>query len=337
MLKNIKLIFSRKPSYAQFYITFRCNSRCESCLFWKKRATELSLKEKNRILDNLYEFGIRNLTITGGEPLMSKDVFELLDYASKKGFSINLNTNGVLLNEKIIDRLLRIKHCNIIISLDSLRAGVYKKIRGIDALDIITKNILALRKKSKRPVRIFMTVSNENYKEVYGILEFCKANKIQMTAYPVMTSSRGMWFSGMKFKENRSREIAEIFMNLAEISKRERYLFGFSEIYKQAAEFMEGKNIGPCGALKDYLQVTPEGRVSVCPEFSPFGDLKKSRLSEIFNSKKWENNVRQCYMHNPCFIGCTRTIPIVRKHKLKFLIEAITSGRILDYINEFFF
>lgn len=88
-------------------LTYRCNFRCVHCYNTTHggAATELTTDEWFRALDQLAEMGCYLLTFTGGELFVRKDVVEILQHACEKGFTFRLNTNGSLIDEKMLEKL----------------------------------------------------------------------------------------------------------------------------------------------------------------------------------------------------------------------------------------
>lgn len=107
-----------------FEVTSRCNARCEHCGsscgdFIPK--DEITGEEIKKVLDDVathYDATKIMLFITGGEPLVRKDLFELMDYANKLGFSWGMTSNGILIDEKVVKKMEETNMKSISISLD---------------------------------------------------------------------------------------------------------------------------------------------------------------------------------------------------------------------------
>lgn len=91
----------RGPSAAMWAITTRCNCKCKFCKVWKKPTVEPSLEKALQIVDSLDSIGCFILSITGGEPLLYPHIEELIDHACRRGFVVQVNTNGSLLSELV--------------------------------------------------------------------------------------------------------------------------------------------------------------------------------------------------------------------------------------------
>ena len=100
---------SRKPIVV-WNTTRTCNLNCIHC--YSKSTSqyyegELSTDEGKQLIDDLAEFKVPSILFSGGEPLIRKDIFELIEYATSKGLRAVLSTNGTLINQKVAGRLKR--------------------------------------------------------------------------------------------------------------------------------------------------------------------------------------------------------------------------------------
>jgi len=99
--------------------TFACNSSCAHCVSANKPAAkdEIDTQTAFHIVDKVSAFGASFFGITGGEPFLRKDLFEVLDYATAKGLNTSIITDGRLLTEEIIQKIIKNK-TKISISID---------------------------------------------------------------------------------------------------------------------------------------------------------------------------------------------------------------------------
>jgi len=86
-----------EPYQAILSLTMRCNSRCAYCESWHSREEGPELAELEAVLANLIELGVRELVLTGGEPLLKRDLLPFLQSAHRLGMFQVLITNGLLL------------------------------------------------------------------------------------------------------------------------------------------------------------------------------------------------------------------------------------------------
>ena len=102
----------------------RCNLTCKHCYSIsadKDFAGELSAAEVYSVMDDLRDFGVPVLILSGGEPLLREDIFDIARYAKKKGFYVGLSSNGTLIDETNIEKIAAIGFDYVGISLDGIR------------------------------------------------------------------------------------------------------------------------------------------------------------------------------------------------------------------------
>jgi MoaA/NifB/PqqE/SkfB family radical SAM enzyme len=124
-------------------LTKRCNLRCKHCLEWRFQGPDVPFEKIKQMLDKLAKAGATHLSINGGEPLIRKDIGEIIRYAKKLGLSIGFTSNGTFIPHKINE----IKDVDILgLSLDGPKE-IHDFLRGdgqyddvMKALDIAKKN-----------------------------------------------------------------------------------------------------------------------------------------------------------------------------------------------------
>ena len=122
------------PRIVAWEITRSCNLYCAHC---RASATcgpyhgELTTQECFSIIDQLEQMGKPMLILTGGEPLLRHDFFELAGYASGKGFRVTTGCNGTLLTREMADRMARVPITRVAISLDFPTRELQDKFRGM--------------------------------------------------------------------------------------------------------------------------------------------------------------------------------------------------------------
>ena len=143
------------PFQIDFDITNQCNMNCIHCSTnaGKKHNNELSTFEIKGLIDELYELGLMNITITGGEPFIRKDCLDILKYIhDKRGLIVTIVSNGLLINNEIINFLE--KECPkilFVISLDGFDVDSYSILRrsqnikyAKSVFNIVTQNLKKL-------------------------------------------------------------------------------------------------------------------------------------------------------------------------------------------------
>lgn len=88
------------PFYASFKVTHICSLKCSFCNVWKEKTPDLSTEGVFRVIDNIANSSIIVLSLEGGDPLVRKDLGEILQYAHQKPFYLFFTTNGHLLEKR---------------------------------------------------------------------------------------------------------------------------------------------------------------------------------------------------------------------------------------------
>lgn len=152
-------------------ITNKCNENCQFC--YRKITNDNTLEENIKIFDNINNVKINKITIAGGEPLLYKDIFPLVDYIKNKNPNIilSITTNGKIIDENLIEDILT-RFDWITFSIDSSIDNTNKTIgRGIEHLN----KVLSLLDKFNNKINIKInTVVNKyninNLNEIYNII-----------------------------------------------------------------------------------------------------------------------------------------------------------------------
>jgi len=88
------------PFYASFKITHKCSLRCSFCNVWMEDTKDLGLEGIKKVIDNLAKSSVVVVSLEGGDPLMRKDLGEILEYAHQQPFYLFFTTNGDLLDKR---------------------------------------------------------------------------------------------------------------------------------------------------------------------------------------------------------------------------------------------
>ena len=265
-------------------LTDRCNFRCFYCLPngeppLARKDTILTFEEIERICEIFVSLGIEKIRLTGGEPMLRRDIETLIEKIARlknpkpknltpKLKDLALTTNGFSIPEKAgtlkkagIDRLT--------ISLDSLKADKFKEITGKDELENVLQSIEAAQKAGLNPVKInSVIVRGVNDDEIVDFARFAREREISMRFIEFMPLDSGHdWskdsiVSGKEIRE----KINEVFP--LELKEKSR---GAETAWKY--KFADGANgeigiIAPvtqmfCGACSR-IRLTADGQIRTC-------------------------------------------------------------------------
>jgi len=185
--------FKRKISYVRVSVTDRCDFRCTYCMsedmkFLPKKDV-LSLEELDRLCNTFIDLGVKKLRITGGEPLVRKNIMQLFSNLGKKlghGLEeLTLTTNGSQLDryaKDLFDNGVR----RINVSLDSLEKKKFKKITRNGDLDKVINGIMVAKKAGLKIKINTVALKGINDNEILNLVNWCGENKFSLTFIEVM-------------------------------------------------------------------------------------------------------------------------------------------------------
>ncbi len=185
--------FQRKISYIRVSVTDRCDFRCVYCMsedmeFLPKKDV-LSLEELDRLCNTFIDLGVKKLRITGGEPLVRKNIMQLFSTLGNKigqGLEeLTLTTNGSQLARYAKDLFDNgVKRINV--SLDSLDKNKFKKITRIGDFDKVVKGIMAAKNVGLKIKINTVALKGINDNEILDLVKWCGENKFALTFIEVM-------------------------------------------------------------------------------------------------------------------------------------------------------
>jgi GTP 3',8-cyclase len=185
--------FDRRITYLRLSITDRCDLRCTYCMpermTFLPRAEVLSFEELDQLVAAFAGFGVDKLRVTGGEPLVRKDVMELMArFARHLGHGLRdltMTTNGTLL-AKYAGDLAAIGMKRINVSLDTLKRDVFERLARRDSLPDVLKGIDAAQAAGLHVKINTVAVSGVNEAEIPDLIRFAHGRGMDMTLIETM-------------------------------------------------------------------------------------------------------------------------------------------------------
>jgi cyclic pyranopterin phosphate synthase len=186
--------FGREITYLRLSVTDRCDLRCTYCMAenmtFLPRKDLLSLEELATLCESFIKRGIKKIRITGGEPLVRRDLMSFMHKLSKHRISgkldeITLTTNGTLLSRYAKElKLCGVERINI--SLDTLDPIVFTKLTRRNALDAVLKGIdTALEAGIKVKINT-VALKGVNDREIPSLIEWAHNKSMDITLIEVM-------------------------------------------------------------------------------------------------------------------------------------------------------
>lgn len=184
--------FGRHVSYLRLSVTDRCDLRCAYCMsermVFLPKLDLLTLEELSKLSHYFIDKGIRKIRISGGEPLLRRDILSLFEDISPRLKSdlseLTLTTNATQLS-KYADHLARIGVKRINVSLDSLDEGIFAKLSRRNALKSVLEGIQAAKEAGIK-IKINTVLLPENLAEVPNIMSWAHDQEFDMSLIEIM-------------------------------------------------------------------------------------------------------------------------------------------------------
>ena len=291
--------FNRKITYLRVSVTDRCDLRCQYCM--KEKMTFLpknellSLEEIERLCDNFIEMGIKKIRLTGGEPLVRKNIMYLINnlgnkISNSKLKEITLTTNGTLLSRYAKDlKKAGVKRINV--SLDTLNPDKYRKITRYGDINKVFHGIKIAQKYDIKIKINTVAIKNFNEDEFQDIVMWCNNNNIDISFIEVMPMSETESPRHLQFLP--LNEVFDELDNIFHLFKIDTNTGGPSQYYnskklKNNIGFITPLTNNFC-ANCNRVRITSTGKLYMClgqNEYIDFKNIMRNDFSNEYIKKK---------------------------------------------------
>ncbi len=196
--------------------TRRCNLNCRHCYAASddaRSADELSTDQAKTMIDDLADFGVPVLLLSGGEPLLREDLLELIAHARRAGLRAVISSNGTLIDAPMAERLAEAGLAYAGISLDGLRE-VNDAFRGQSgAFERTLEGIRHCRAAGVK-TGLRLTINRQNVAEIPGIFDLIESERIgRVCFYHLVPAGRGGELDDAQLPHARTREALDLIMD----------------------------------------------------------------------------------------------------------------------------
>lgn len=286
-------------------ITNTCNYYCSYCMFSceaKKYEEELTTEEVKRAIKELKENNFTYIKFTGGEPFTRKDMTEILEYASKLGFDMDISTNASLITDEIARKLKSINFPMVHVSLDGNDKYSHEYVRGENTFEKTLRGIKYLTNNNiyTRIGTVIYKQNEDRLEEIVKLAIELKANEIIFSFMEAVGRLAGDETIISKRTINSVKE--EIEKLVLKYKEQIQVKYSFTENKVTVAE-------GCCPAVNKFLYINNLGQVSPCtwvvannPEYKSKLTLKNSTFKEIIQSEPIQKYLK--YIEENKIKGC---------------------------------
>jgi mycofactocin radical SAM maturase len=255
------------PICLTWELTYACNLQCVHCLSSSgtRDPRELTTDEAKQVLDELHELQVFYINIGGGEPMVRRDFFELLEYSIGLGIGVKFSTNGAFIDAAKARRLTAMDYLDIQISLDGIDAATNDAVRGPGSYDMA---ITAMRNLAEAgfverngPFKISVVVTRHNVDQLDGFKALADSFGAQLRVTRLRPSGRGAdsWHD-LHPTNAQQRQIYEWLL-----AHGDNVLTGDSFFHLNALGPEQLPGLNMCGAGRVVCLIDPIGDVYACP------------------------------------------------------------------------
>ena len=252
--------FGRKVTGLRIALTPRCNLRCIYCHHEGevKPEKEMPAEMVVSVARAAAELGVRSLKFTGGEPLLRRDLADLLSQMPQD-LDISLTTNGVFLAEQARN-LAEAGLDRVNVSLDSLNPKTYRAITGCQEGDLerVLAGIDAAKIAGLWPLKLNVVVLKKNEREILELIEFSRERGLILQLIELL-DLRGLGISGDIDGIERSLQAKADSVRIREMHRRKKYFLDGAEV-----EVVRPMDNTEFCANCTRLRVTSDGKIKTC-------------------------------------------------------------------------
>ena len=313
------ILTKRSPIYVQYAVTKNCNLRCNMCAssLSRKEEDELTLPEIEKLADVLDKLNIGIILLTGGEPFIRNDISEIIRIFARKGFTVRLQTNGILATEEKIKEAYRAGMEEVTISLDTLDADKQDAITGQKGswhkiIQSIARFSQILPQKGTL-LGINTVVSKKNIGEIRDIIRFVTEIGFYSSLIPVHlnTSDKDDFIirkkaPEFKFSLDSFDEIERSYKEIIDMKRKGYNIYNSYKFLRNTPAFLKGERVKwHCDSPYLYFAISPSGNFLPCVDIKTSISMLEEGFVGLYNSKEFrssmEEKVKNCA---GCFYAC---------------------------------
>lgn len=279
-----------RPYLVSWNLTKRCNLLCPHCYIdaGAEKTEELTRQEARFVIDELsYLNTSLMLVLSGGEPMLREDIYDIVEYASQAGFITVMGSNGTLITMENIRMLKRAGLKGLGVSIDSTNSQRHDSFRGLEGAWEMSVSALRSAKEVGIETQMDVTLTDKNAGEIINFVEFGASLSVKaVNFFFLVCTGRAMKtdITGYKY-ESALRTIAELSRTEKRLMVRARCA---PHIYRLLHEegFSVPEGTRGCLAGRHYMRIDTEGNITPCPYMPAFiGNIRERSLTDI-----WENS-----------------------------------------------
>ncbi len=278
------------PLVMSWNVTRECNMKCSHCYInatEKKLSNELTTAEGKNLMDQISQVSKPLLILSGGEPLLRQDIYELIHYGASKGLKMGLGSNGSLIDNEAAGKLKAAGIATVSISLDSHISAQHDEFRGVEGAWEKAVNACKVLRRNNVLVQVNTTLTQQNYNQIDDIMSLSEKIGVEnFHLFFLVPTGRGAKLADISPKKYEDM-ITNTFAKVSKhnLNVRPSCAPQFMRIAKGMGLDMR-QWVRGCLAGLYYCRIYPNGDVTPCPYLPiKLGNVREKSFKEIwFNS-----------------------------------------------------
>ena len=293
------------PDYVGILVTKRCNLKCKMCDIRKHPTSpeqELSLEEIKKIIDDIAGWGVKTVTLTGGEPFLRKDFFQIAEYAMERVAHTAINTNLTLIDKETAEKICKLPYhkFHLEVSLDGAMAATHDSIRGmqgsfeksIDGIRLIRQ--VAKEKDTDVHIGTTCVLMEENIKEAMDLVRLAEGfNFVNVSFMPKLKSNVKLKSRDelSSMEEKSLNNLDKVIEELVEYKREKGLIINPEPSLMKYRDYFNGSLSTQriCNAGYMGPNIVEDGQTFICTYF--IGNIKQNSIRKIWYGKE-ANRIR---------------------------------------------
>ncbi|HBH60941.1 MAG TPA: hypothetical protein DDX85_04205 [Nitrospiraceae bacterium] len=296
--------------FIQWHLTEKCNLHCTHCYQTGKQMHEMTLPEIQNTIHEISDtlsiwmktYGISftpSVNVTGGEPFLKKDIFEILDTFRSRGFEIYLLTNGTLIDSDMAKRLCALEIKGMQVSIEGPRK-IHESIRGKHSFAGSLRGVTNLLE-AGLDVTLNVTLSYLNAGYFMDLFQLSSALGVQKLGFSrLVPSGRG---ETLRKEMLQTEDVKDLYEKIFSMNTNGLEIVTGDPVASQSRKETDDKDkgdiaLGGCAAGISGLTILPDGTLLPCRRLPvPVGNILKDSLREVWAASKVLNALRDRSMY----------------------------------------
>ena len=301
-----------KPRRIYGILNERCNLRCQGCHYWRLREyqSEMPAGQWIAVLSDLKRFlGTYHVNFSGGEPLLRKDLFEILEFCRDAGIHAGLTTSGAILRDNQARQLAQARLFNLNVSLDGASAATHDAQRGVRGTFAKAMRAIALVREhaakigTRVPIVVKPTVTRLNLEEMPTLARLAQSMGCSVLLQPVSDwgtpETPKLWIEDLGTLRAVIAELVALRQAGCPILSTPTQLEDWVRHFQRRPKAVESGSIA-CSVGLDTLIIQPSGDLHNCDRWAALGNVREESISRI-----WSRSRSQRLQSLACTRGCT--------------------------------